>query len=331
MSGAPTNPTGELSNPDGHCVGPESEQAGKADSCKGCPNASICASAPKGPDPDIAFMQQRMSGVRHRVLVLSGKGGVGKSTMTKELGFALGRRGLLTGLVDTDICGPSLPRLTGVRDESLHTSAEGWEPVSVDENVSLVSMHFLMGDKNEAVVWRGPRKNGMVKNFIKEVAWGELDVMLVDTPPGTSDEHISLVNFLTQCGGVSGAVIVTTPQEVAVADVRREVDFCRKTKVPILGFVENMSGFVCPKCSTRSVVFPSGRGEGAASRLSEEFGPPVLGGIPLDPALMKSCEKGVPVADFDPEAPVVKALDDLAAKLAKVLENTPALNTAAAE
>jgi Mrp family chromosome partitioning ATPase len=310
----------QLTNPDGHCVGPASEQAGKADSCQGCPNQAICASAPKGPDPDIEFMRQRLDKVRHRVLVLSGKGGVGKSTMTKELGFALGRGGWLTGLVDTDICGPSLPRLTGVRDETLHTSADGWEPVSVDENVSLVSIHFLMNDKNEAVVWRGPRKNGMIKNFIKEVAWGELDCMLVDTPPGTSDEHISLVSFLNQCGGVSGAVIVTTPQEVAVADVRREINFCQKTNVPILGFIENMSGFVCPKCKTRSVVFPSSRGEGAAARLSAEFGPPVLGQIPLDPALMRSCEEGVPLADYDPEAPATKALDAVAERLVAILE-----------
>jgi Mrp family chromosome partitioning ATPase len=310
----------DLSKANEVCVGPQSAMAGKADSCKGCPNAAICASAPKGPDPDIEFMQQRLATVKHRVLVLSGKGGVGKSTMTKELGFALGRRGLLTGLVDTDICGPSLPRLTGVRDEPLHTSADGWEPVSVDDNVTLVSMHFLMNDKNEAVTWRGPQKNGMIKNFIKEVAWGELDCMLVDTPPGTSDEHISLVSFLKQCGGVSGAVIVTTPQEVAVADVRREIGFCKKAGVPILGFVENMSGFVCPKCGTKSIVFPSSRGEGAAARLSAEYGPPVLGQIPLDPALMKACEEGVALIDVDAESPTVAALDGVADKLVKALE-----------
>ena len=312
MSGAPTNPTGELSNPDGHCVGPESEQAGKADSCKGCPNASICASAPKGPDPDIAFMQQRMSGVRHRVLVLSGKGGGGKSTMTKELGFALGRRGLLTGLVDTDICGPSLPRLTGVRDESLHTSAEGWEPVSVDENVSLVSMHFLMGDKNEAVVWRGPRKNGMVKNFIKEVAWGELDVMLVDTPPGTSDEHLALTEYLRDVPTVDGAVIVTTPQQVAVDDVRKEIDFCRKVGLKISGVIENMSGYVCPHCSECTDIFSSGGGESMAAG----YGIPFLGRLPIDPELGAAMDAGKDFASLFADSQTSRSISGIIDKIA---------------
>jgi Mrp family chromosome partitioning ATPase len=310
----------QLSNPNGECVGPSSEMAGKAASCQGCPNASICASAPKGPDPDLAVIQERMSAIRHKILILSGKGGVGKSTMTKELAFAIGRRNLYVGLVDTDICGPSLPRLTGVREEEIHNSAGGWEPVAVDEHVSLVSMHFLMKDKNEAVVWRGPRKNGMIKNFLKEVAWGELDVMLVDTPPGTSDEHISLVTLLQQAGGVTGAVLVTTPQEVAVADVRREINFCQKTRVPILGIVENMSGFVCPKCKGESVVFPSKFGEGAGERLSREFGFPVLGKVPLDPRLMAACEEGVALRDLHPDSPAVIALDAVVDKLLALLQ-----------
>lgn len=284
----------QLTNPDGHCVGPASEQAGVADSCKGCPNASICASRPKGPDPDLGAITERLEKIKHKILILSGKGGVGKSTLTKELGLALGRRGLLVGLVDTDICGPSLPRLTGVRDEEVHSSAEGWEPVSVDDNVTLVSMHFLMGDKrNDAVIWRGPRKNAMIKNFLKEVSWGDLDVLLFDTPPGTSDEHISTVTFLQQCGGVDGAVIITTPQEVALADVRREISFCQKTKVPVLGLVENMSGFICPHCKKESIIFPSKYVEGTGERLVSEYGFPLLGKVPLDPSLMRSCERGV--------------------------------------
>jgi Mrp family chromosome partitioning ATPase len=309
----------KLTNPNGHCVGPDSAMAGKAESCQGCPNAQVCASAPKGPDPDLEHMQERMSHIRHKILVLSGKGGVGKSTMTKELGFAIGRRDLLVGLVDTDICGPSLPRLTGVRDEEIHDSADGWEPVSVDDNVSVVSMHFLLGDKNEAVVWRGPRKNGMIKNFIKQVAWGKLDLLLFDTPPGTSDEHISAVTFLKQCGGVTGAIIVTTPQEVAVADVRREVNFCQKTNVPILGFVENMSGFVCPKCHKESVVFPTKFAQSAGERLSQEYGAPLLGKIPLDPRLMQACEDGVPLADVAPNSPAVTAINGVVDQLLAIL------------
>lgn len=308
------------SKPNEECVGPNSEMAGKAASCAGCPNAAICASAPKGPDPDLDVIRERMSHIRFKILVLSGKGGVGKSTMTKELGFAIGAKGLRVGLVDTDICGPSLPRLTGVREEEIHTSADGWEPVSVDENVSLISMHFLMKDKNEAVVWRGPRKNGMIKNFLKEVSWGDLDLLLIDTPPGTSDEHISLVTFLQQCGGVTGAVLVTTPQEVAVADVRREINFCQKTKVPILGVIENMSGFVCPKCKGESIVFPSKFGEGAGQRLCNEFGMPLLGKIPLDPRLMQSCENGVPLRQDFPDSPAIVRLDAVVDSLLEIIK-----------
>lgn len=314
----------QLSNPNGACVGPQSADAGRASSCAGCPNAQICASgAGRAPveDPDLPAMRERLSSIAFKVLVLSGKGGVGKSTMTKELGFALGRKGLLTGLLDADICGPSLPRLTGVVAEELHNSADGWEPVSVDDNVTLVSMHFLMGEnKDDAVVWRGPRKNGMIKNFFRSVSWGNLDVLLIDTPPGTSDEHISLISFLTQCGGVDGAIVVTTPQEVAMADVRREVTFCQKTKVPVIGFVENMSGFVCPNCSKASSVFPSQRSKGAGETLSEEYGYPLLGKVPLDPRLMQSCEDGVALSDVAPESPAVIALNAVAEKVVAALK-----------
>lgn len=315
----------ELNNPTpgGHCVGPQNEQAGVAESCRGCPNATICASAPKGPDADMPLIAERMASISFKVLVLSGKGGVGKSTMTKELGFALAAAGAATGLVDVDICGPSLPRLTGTRDEEVHSSASGWEPVLVDDNLTLMSMHFLLQDRNEAVVWRGPKKNHMIKDFLKQVSWGELDVLLFDTPPGTTDEHLSTVSLLQQAGGVTGAIIVTTPQEVAVADVRREANFCRKMNVPILGFVENMSGFVCPKCHHSTQIFPSRYGSSpgaAAEKLSQEFGAPVLGTVPLDPRLMQACELGKPLRQVAPDSPAVAALDGVARKLMAILQ-----------
>ncbi|CAG9573359.1 putative nucleotide-binding protein [Leishmania major strain Friedlin] len=294
--------TAQNANPE--CVGPESPQAGIAPSCQGCPNAAICASAPKGPDPDIPLIRERLAGVKHKVMVVSGKGGVGKSTMTKELAFALGARGLSVGLMDMDICGPSLPRLTGVRGEDAHQSAGGIEPVLVDENVTMMSMHYLLSDKNEAVLFRGPRKNGVIKMFLKDVIWGNLDVLLIDTPPGTSDEHITVNSLLQQTtNGVDGAVLITTPQRVAEADVRREVNFCQKAKLPILGLVENMSGFVCPGCHKESQIFPKeeggeGRKEGAGVRLSREFDVPLWGEVPLDPQLMKACEEGISFSEY---------------------------------
>ncbi|TPP49299.1 ParA/MinD ATPase like family protein [Leishmania donovani] len=272
--------TAQNANPE--CVGPESPQAGIAPSCQGCPNAAICASAPKGPDPDIPLIRERLAGVKHKVMVVSGKGGVGKSTMTKELAFALGARGLSVGLMDMDICGPSLPRLTGVRGEDAHQSAGGIEPVLVDENVTMMSMHYLLSNKNEAVLFRGPRKNGVIKMFLKDVIWGNLDVLLIDTPPGTSDEHITVNSLLQQTtNGVDGAVLITTPQRVAEADVRREVNFCQKAKLPILGLVENMSGFVCPGCHK-----------------DREFDVPLWGEVPLDPLLMKACEEGISFSEY---------------------------------
>eukprot|EP00659_Diplonema_papillatum_P008832 gene8832-13686_t len=244
-----------------HCVGPQSEAAGKAKGCEGCPNAQLCASgAARGTDPDVAPITNRMASIRRKVLVLSGKGGVGKSTLTKELGFTIGRLNLQVGLMDADICGPSLPRITGTLTGEIHTSNEGWEPVAVDDNVGLVSIQYLLPTKDEAVIFRGPRKNGVIKNFLKDVTWGELDLLLVDTPPGTSDEHLSTVSYLQQAGGCDGAIVITTPQEVAVADVRRELNFCRKSNIEVLGIVENMSGFVCPNCRGESEIFPTKKG-----------------------------------------------------------------------
>eukprot|EP00760_Papus_ankaliazontas_P033533 PhM_4_TR6402/c0_g1_i1/m.98592 len=302
------------------CVGPQSEQAGKASGCAGCPNQALCASAPKGPDPYAEVIKRRMANVKHKVLVLSGKGGVGKSTLTKELGFALGRLGLTVGLVDTDICGPSLPRMTGCETEEVHNSNDGWEPVAVDDNVVVVSTQLLLQNRDEAIVWRGPRKNKMIKDFLGEVSWGGLDILLFDTPPGTTDEHISTVSLLQSGGGVDGAIVVTTPQEVAVADVRRELTFCAKTKLDVLGVVENMSPFVCPKCHKTSDVFPSRAGQGTAGeRLAAEYGVRFLGRVPLDPNVMRSCDAGVPLIEHTATSPAARAIDDLAALLLKLL------------
>mmetsp|Transcript_1354 Transcript_1354/g.2370 ORF Transcript_1354/g.2370 Transcript_1354/m.2370 type:complete len:246 (+) Transcript_1354:196-933(+) len=224
-----------------HCPGTAAEGAGKADGCKGCPNAAACASAPKGPDPDLVAIAERLSGIKHKILVLSGKGGVGKSTFSAQLAFALAAAGKEVGLMDVDICGPSIPKMLGLEGEEIHQSNMGWSPVYVNDNLGVMSIGFMLQSPDEAVVWRGPRKNGLIKQFMKDVNWGELDYLIIDTPPGTSDEHISIVQYL-KSSSLDGALVVTTPQEVAVADVRKEVNFCKKTNIPCLGVVENMSG-----------------------------------------------------------------------------------------
>lgn len=300
-----------------HCPGPESEQAGSADSCAGCPNQAICASAPKGPDPDIPVISSRLENVKHKILVLSGKGGVGKSTFTSLLAHALATNpDSNVGIMDTDICGPSIPKMMGVEDETIHVSGSGWTPVWVMDNLAVMSIQFMLPSRDEAVIWRGPKKNGLIKQFLKDVEWGDLDFMLVDTPPGTSDEHLSVNSFLKE-SGIDGAVVVTTPQEVALLDVRKELDFCRKAGIRILGLAENMSGFVCPNCKHESQIFKASTGGGRA--LAEEMGIPFLGAVPLDPRIRMACDYGESFFDSFPDSPACKAFQGVVRNLAKQL------------
>ncbi|EOA13622.1 hypothetical protein CARUB_v10026692mg [Capsella rubella] len=307
-----------------HCPGPQSESAGKSDSCAGCPNQEACATAPKGPDPDLVAIAERMSTVKHKILVLSGKGGVGKSTFSAQLSFALADMDHQVGLMDIDICGPSIPKMLGLEGQEIHQSNLGWSPVYVEDNLGVMSIGFMLPNSDDAVIWRGPRKNGLIKQFLKDVYWGEIDYLVVDAPPGTSDEHISIVQYLLPTG-IDGAIIVTTPQEVSLIDVRKEVSFCKKVGVPVLGVVENMSGLSQPLKDVKfmklvtetgssidvtqdvisclrenapellnvvacSEVFDSSGG--GAERMCREMGVPFLGKVPLDPQLCKAAEQG---------------------------------------
>ncbi|VUC25364.1 unnamed protein product [Clonostachys rosea] len=288
-----------------HCPGPESQQAGKADSCAGCPNQAVCASAPKGPDPDIPLISARLENVKHKILVLSGKGGVGKSTFTTLLAHAFATNpDSMVGIMDTDICGPSIPKMMGVEDETIHVSGSGWSPVWVMDNLGVMSIQFMLPNRDDAVIWRGPKKNGLIKQFLKDVEWGDLDFLLVDTPPGTSDEHLSVNSFLKE-SGIDGAVVVTTPQEVSLLDVRKELDFCKKAGIKILGLAENMSGFVCPKCKGESQIFRPSTGGGKA--LADEMGIPFLGAVPLDPRIGMACDYGESYFDSFPDSPACAA------------------------
>lgn len=308
-----------------HCPGPESEQAGKSDACDGCPNQQICASAPKGPDPDIPLIAERLTGVKHKVLVLSGKGGVGKSTFSALLAKAFSCMGEdegeapMVGIMDTDLCGPSIPRMLlgdeGART-SIHTTASGWTPVWASDTLAVMSIQFMLPDQDAAVIWRGPKKNGLIKRFLKDVEWGELDVLFVDTPPGTSDEHLSIQSFLT-AAGVDGAILVTTPQEVALLDVRKELDFCRKAKIPVIGIVENMAGFVCPKCTNESQIFRASTG--GARKLCEDEGVQFLGSVPLDPRIGMACDYGESFLDAFPDSPAAKRISEVVNKVQKII------------
>ncbi|KLU82704.1 cytosolic Fe-S cluster assembly factor NBP35 [Magnaporthiopsis poae ATCC 64411] len=304
-----------------HCPGPESEKAGTADSCAGCPNQQICASAPKGPDPDIPLISARLSGVRHKILVLSGKGGVGKSTFTSLLAHAFATNpGNSVGIMDTDICGPSIPKMMGAEAETIHISGAGWSPVYVMDNLGVMSIQFMLPNRDDAIIWRGPKKNGLIKQFLKDVEWGDLDFLLVDTPPGTSDEHLSVNTFLRE-SGIDGAVVVTTPQEVALLDVRKEIDFCRKAGIRVLGLVENMSGFVCPGCKHESQIFRATTGGGRA--LAKEMGIRFLGSVPLDPQIGMACDYGESFFDSFPDSPTCASLERVVRELAEELGLAP--------
>ncbi len=273
-----------------------------------------------------------MASVKRKVLVLSGKGGVGKTTFAAGLSWALAAdedvqvssdlsnkdschnvigvdaQTLQAGIMDVDICGPSIPLVMGLENATIQTSALGWSPAYALDNLAVMSIGFMLPSKSDAVIWRGPKKNGLIKQFLKDVEWGDLDYLVVDTPPGTSDEHLSIVQYLKEAG-IDGAVLVTTPQEVALQDVRKEIDFCRKVGIPILGIVENMSGFVCPSCKGESEIFiPS---TGGASAMCTELGLELLGKVPLDPRIGMTCDKGLSFLDEYPDSPATHAYLDI--------------------
>ncbi|KAI5932627.1 Cytosolic Fe-S cluster assembly factor NUBP2 [Manis javanica] len=262
-----------------------------------------------------------LAGVQHIILVLSGKGGVGKSTISTELALALRHAGKKVGILDVDLCGPSIPRMLRAQGRAVHQCDSGWVPVFVDQeqSISLMSVGFLLEEPDEAVVWRGPRKNALIRQFVSDVAWGQLDYLVVDTPPGTSDEHMAAVDALRPYSPL-GALVVTTPQAVSVGDVQRELTFCRKTGLRVIGVVENMSGFVCPHCSECTSIFSRGGGE----ELARHAGVPFLGSVPLDPQLTQSLEEG---RDFIQEFPHSPAFPALCAIAQKILDETPALRS----
>lgn len=309
------------SNAAEHCPGTASEAAGKVSACAGCPNQNVCASgAASAPDPGVELVRTRLSEVKHKLMVLSGKGGVGKSTVTALLSRAFAHRyeDKNFGVLDIDICGPSQPRMFGVLGEQVHQSGSGWSPVYVDDNLSLMSIGFLLGSPDDAVIWRGPKKNGMIRQFLSEVDWGQLDYLILDTPPGTSDEHLSATTYLGKTDGDWGAVLVTTPNEVSLLDVRKEISFCRKMKVPIVGVIENMAAFVCPKCTTQTEIFPAKTG--GAKAMCTEMDVPYLGSLPIDPRLTKACDEGKDFVQEFAGSVAIAALNGIVGKIAGFFE-----------
>lgn len=278
-------------NANEQCPGTNSTLAGKEDACKGCPNQKICSSSENKVQPEDPLLAEKLSKIKHKILVLSGKGGVGKSTVSTQLAFALASKGFEVGLLDLDLCGPSIPRLTGLEGHEVHKSSEGWSPVYVDENLGVISIGFMLPNQDDAVIWRGPKKNGLIKQFLVDVDWGELDYLIIDTPPGTSDEHISIVQYLGMDSDKDGAVLVTTGQKVAVNDVRKEINFCQKTNVNILGVIENMSKLICFNCNTDNELFGI-KEFNFVSKMVEDYNLELLGDIRFSKELLLFSEEG---------------------------------------
>lgn len=231
---------------------------------------------------------RRLSRIKHKILVLSGKGGVGKSTVAVNLAVALAMEGWKTGLLDVDFHGPSVPMLLHLKEELFKAAdGDGMLPVESSYGIKVVSLGFALGNSDEAVIWRGPMKMGVIKQLLTDVQWGELDYLIVDFPPGTGDEPLSVAQLIPES---DGAVIVTTPQDLSLQDVRKSINFCRQLKIPVLGVIENMSGLVCPHCKKMIEVFKSGGGEAMA----KEMGVPFLGRIPMDPQIVEGSDEGKP-------------------------------------
>jgi ATP-binding protein involved in chromosome partitioning len=258
------------------------------------------AAAPAGPV---------LQGVKNVIAVASGKGGVGKSTTAINLALALGRSGAAVGLLDADVYGPSMAMMFGIHGQPEITAEKKLVPMD-GHGVKVMSMGFL-SDPNKPVIWRGPMVHGLLQQFLRDVLWGELDYLVVDLPPGTGDAQLSI----SQAASISGAVIVTTPQDISLLDARKGLLMFRQMRVPVLGIVENMSYFLCPHCGERTEIFSHGGGQ----RASQELGVPFLGEIPIDPKVVPGGDKGIPIVVEDPESPAGKAYIAFAGRVAAQL------------
>ncbi len=264
-------------------------------------------------------LQERLKHIRYRLVVLSGKGGVGKSTVAVNLAVSLVLEGWKVGLLDADIHGPSIPTMLGLEATTGHVEGGELYPVEV-QGLKVVSLGFLLRSQQDAVIWRGPLKAGILRQFLSDVAWGELDFLIVDSPPGTGDEPLSICQLL---GKVDGAVIVTTPQKIAGIDVRKCVTFCRQLGVRVLGVIENMSGFVCGHCGKITPIFQTGGG----LRIATDMNVPFLGSIPIDPKIVEACDTGEVFVTNYASSETAKKMHEIIAKIVSKVTGRPITKT----
>jgi Mrp family chromosome partitioning ATPase len=245
---------------------------------------------------------QNLNRIKHKILVLSGKGGVGKSSIAVNLAVWLSMQNKKVGLLDIDIHGPSVPKLLGLEGRRLQGTADKIEPIVYNDTLKVMSIGFFIEDEKAALIWRGPMKHNVIKQFVSGVSWGDLDYLVIDCPPGTGDEPLSIVQLLEKA---DGSVVVTTPQQLALTDVKKCVTFCRQLNLPVLGIIENMSGFVCPHCNQKTDIFSGDGGR----QMAEDFDVPFLGGIPIDPSMVSAADGGKPFIYYNKKSHAAQALD----------------------
>lgn len=291
-------------------------------SCSSCSSASGCSS--KGNPGGAGCMESalarqdqiiadRLAHIRHKIFVMSGKGGVGKSSVTVNTAAALAHRGFKVGILDVDMHGPSVPNLLGLKATIEMNEKNELIPAMYNENLAVISMDSFLQDRDQAILWRGPKKTAAIRQFLSDVAWGPLDFLLIDSPPGTGDEHMTILKTITDAQSVT----VTTPQEISLADVRKAVNFLQVAEGKVLGVVENMSGLVCPHCHQEIDLFKKGGGE----ELAKHYGIPFLGAIPLDPATVVAADRGVPVVYLEQDCPAKQAFLHLADAIAQAADS----------
>jgi ATP-binding protein involved in chromosome partitioning len=260
-------------------------------------------------------LKKNMNRIKHKIAVISGKGGVGKSTVAANLAMAFALHGYKdrVGILDVDIHGPCIPKLLGVKGKKVQISPLGALPVTGPEGIKVVSMDFLVQNQETPVIWRGPLKMQAIRQFLSDFMWGELDFLFIDAPPGTGDEPLSVMQLMPE---MDGTIIVTIPSEVSEDVVKKAVSFSRQMGIPVIGIVENMSGFTCPKCGEIVNILGSGGGK----RIAEELDVPFLGQIPIDSKICENADKGISFITGNVDSPAAKAFKEIVTKLEDFLK-----------
>lgn len=260
-------------------------------------------------------LKENLKNIKHKILVMSGKGGVGKSTVAVNVAYYLAQKGNRVGILDVDIHGPNVAKMLGIDQKKITFSEDKMiDPVSVFPNLKAIGISMFLNNIDQPLIWRGPRKFSTIQQLLKDVYWGPLDYLVIDSPPGTGDEPLGVCQLIPD---INGAVIVTTPQEVAILDSRKSIMFTRAINVPVLGIIENMSGFVCPHCQKAVMLFGQGGGEAAAYDLHVPF----LGRIPIDPRIVIGCDSGKPFIESQTECPSAKAMVEIIDNIGVQLKN----------